>query len=480
MLGTTEPVCFNSLVLAQTWWAYAAAVALWIAAVIIYLLLEARWQIKGNFWCPWRWELTPRQWKLVAVVALIAAVCCSGVTYGLLYLRLTHRRNTYVGALADWARHTSTAEEPENECLARLVESTRADRAKAFVDIGLAICQGFPELSKRDRLSKEEITNFAPALSYWFGKEPTDVVVQGHRGNNWLTSNCLPAVGVPRQDWPGGDTPLKWSSKKLSFLGHLIELSNIVRGTGHGRVSVPRSKVRHPVELRADEFVDLRDAMKNAGAAIAKEVGAEPASIKLSGCARFWYIYSRIVERYRAKGATSAGEREPWNRVQRYVAPKAVVDWEGNGWLYLLMQIQITELELKEAWLPIPDLAKKNGLQVDTGFSPGAREKYPLLPDPDDIRTRPSVELSREMANAYGKLYSAADAWKSGPCSARQLAAVFFAEHVYIAYVDPLLKDVTVPTAEQRKVIEELRRFPEKGLWNSLFNNHGRIVDGLE
>ena len=153
----TEPVAFDGLILVHTWWAYAIAIALWSVMVACYLGSEARYQIRGYLLQPWRWGLTRGQKWRALTAAIISAAICAGVTYGLLSWRQAHRRSTYASALEDWARYLASQQTPEDSCLVRLTSAAGKNRAKAFVDVGIAICNAFPELSRRDKFAKQEI-----------------------------------------------------------------------------------------------------------------------------------------------------------------------------------------------------------------------------------------------------------------------------------------------------------------------------------
>jgi len=500
-MADPEPVCFDSLILAQSWWVYAVVVALWLLLMALFLLLEARWQIRGYFWRPWRWELTGRQWRKVTVAGVLFAAACVGVAYGLFYYQQVHRRDTYAGALSDWVRHLATGQEPENARLAELVRKVgKEERAKAFVDIGRAICHGFPKLSAADELSRDEIIQFGPALSYWMGPAPKDVVVQGNKNpdrmpeeyRNWGTTR-LPKAGVPRQDWPGGETRLKWSStKKLGFLKPIIEMSKIVRGQGFGSPAVPSSKVLHPVELKPRQLEDVRAYMSQCYEALATEAAVKPDSIKSSECAEFWYIYARIVGRYFEKEAASAEDRRRWTWVHRYVVEQAgeEPDWAGNGWIYGQLKLLVNELNFREEWI------EEGHEPKPSGFSPREIEVNPLLCRVEDkdrpTKVRPGVEDSRTMLRTFE--FDNPPWPGSGPVDPRELAAVCLAEHIYVGYqlADFLPPSSRSPNDREKAVIRELyEKLPQSEtaasgqevrewkLWDTLFANNSIQVQKL-
>ena len=444
---------FDTLILSHTWWAYVAGAVLWLVVTGWKLSSEGSWQFRKYFPRIWRVHLTWDQWRRVATVALLAAPVSVAVTWGLLYGRGVHRRNTYAAAVADWAGHVAAEKPPSLSCLQQVIEGK--SRAEAFDIMGQAICAGFPRMAESDKISCGEIKTMLSAMEYWWGGAPADVVVQGHTDSpphHWQA--CLPKAGVQRAPWPGGDGELMWESLKLKFLTELIELSKVVRA------SASSGEVLHPVEVEAKDLIALRYAIDRWGKRAAAAAGVGSEEIELSPCMRFWHAFACITAEYETGGDKGPADQERGFQTKRWAEQQAAPgDFRGTGWLYAQMLIQIREAASK----------------AKTGFSLRKMEKR--RPGLRPLEGK-SLDDSRAMVTAY--LADGREAWKpGGHVAPRALAAAIAADHVFVGHgLDALLTDVRQPTQDERLAIRFLEPFAkrEKELWDDLFERHARLV----
>ena len=479
--------CFDTLILSETWWTYTVGAILWAIVTAIALYWQAELEIKANPLKPWKWllSLAGFQWRRIVIVSVIAAAGGALVTWGLLTWRITRRHNTYAKAVQDWTLYLVARELPEDSRMQSLKKGDEAAPSELFVKMGKAVCGAFPMLAEKDKIDTEEVEGLEPALRYWLGEEPRSVVVQGHHHGTsergW--AGYLPRVGedgqisVPRMKWPGGSGELKWSAQIMSCLNQISALTRIVRGDGNpvrndGGKPVQPDEVKHPVEIdKAEQLRGLRGAISQWLESAAKEIGKGPEDVPLSGCMEFWRAYACVAARYKGEPPPKAEEFVEWADIAQDFIEKRL---DGqDGWLYAQMLMQFVE---SENW-------------QNTKFSPwkveGGKEATSGL-------QKGSIELSWRILEGYCQ---SGEVWQGGDISPQTLAAVIAAEHLYLHYGLGAISDSGRITKEQLLMMgrlkdgilgtaagSELRLSnlkPEKGLWDDLFEGHGKRLYGL-